>query len=197
MNVQVVSLVLKYYKKHHPLACGMEPDEFPQLIYRVARLFQGRNALLDPSPSALWRIRTAAEQCAQDAARSARPFEDEEHLLIVRGLTACIGSALLTATGGTWQNGDHLLSLAIDTHFSMVLARIAERRTVTHTHLSVGMYAALVWGAAVYGDAEPVGFPVRTGEVMPDGCIDWEMYMMHVTFEGSERNILIPPWHIW
>ena len=191
MNGTIKALIAEYVLRRHPLAQGIQLQELRELDYRVQRLFQSRDTLLESSPGALGRVRAAAAQCAQNVAHDAHPFIGEDHLFMVRGLTAHLGLAMLELSNGFWRNSDLLLDACVEEKGRMVLTRGAQRITVTRIALAVGCLAADIWQAAISGSNEPLKMIVDTRATWPDGHTRWVRSRMPFPV-GSEVGDTIP-----
>ena len=196
MPSRIRDLIEDYFDKQHPLARGIEPQELPVLIYRVQRLFQSRNTILHSSAGALWCIRETAAQCAQNAVPSARPFTDEDHLSIVRGLTAYIGRVMCKAADGMWVSGKCLLDVGFIEAGNTVMQRGSERKTVTRIFLCAGCFAADIWEAALSGNSNPIDIPIWTYGVWPDGHADWQEARMLAAIDDDEPDGPPAAWRI-
>lgn len=155
MPIEMTTLIARYHThKHHPLARGMMQSELGPLLASLQSRLTEAGVQANLAQQELPDLRRAVTAYAQCAAQRGQPFSEEDHLRIIREITAFHGNQLMQEPGCIWIPAKFLLEVAVaDPHlefFTDQTGRPKVRRFAYH----VGWMAANIWETALSGDSD-------------------------------------------
>ncbi len=156
MPIQIRDLIEDYYNQHHPLARGIELAE----LMPLAKAFQSRVAQtnLDFSSDSVNRLQSTATRYAQQTDGGKQRFADEDHLRITREMAAYLGSVMLQALDGKWENRGCLLDIAVVKEGKIEFVEDGVRGLYHRWGIWVGRVAVKAWEVALSGKADMLEF---------------------------------------
>jgi hypothetical protein len=149
--ITMQNIIYNNYKTRNPLAQGVKKDEIKDLIKEFNHRLSWSGENLEPSEKNLTLLFSTLKSFYAHVIEGGKVFSEDEHLQIVREVTAYFGYVVLLTKGGEWDNPGGLLEVGI--RFSGDFKSTKGGKT-TSSKLrveNIGYLAASIWDGVLMG----------------------------------------------
>ena len=139
------------YKNKNPLTQGITEDEVRKLASDLGKRLSWSGKQIEPSEESLAQLFNELVSYHNQLSSHGYSFSENEHLLIVREITAYIGYTVLHFKGGEWNNPGGLLDVGIkfSGDFESMKGNKVTKSTIRVENL--GYLTAGIWDGVLMG----------------------------------------------
>ncbi len=148
---QMQDIIYYNYKNKNPLAQGITEGEVRKLASDLGKRLSWSGKQLEPSQETLARLFNGLVSYYNQLSSTGYSFSENEHLQIVREITAYFGYIVIRSKGGEWDNPGGLLDVGIkfSGDFEGVKGNKITKSTIRVENL--GYLAVGIWDGVLAG----------------------------------------------